>query len=97
MGALTVNGWLSLLLQLWHNKDLAPKAILFPNHPVKDYLLCAQLVDLCTLDDGCLRFPYLALAAAGIHTMTDHKDVIHSPREFGFAFSVMFCQRGKTL
>lgn len=81
MGAVTVNGWLSLLLQIWHNRDAQPKSIIFPNHPVKDYLLSAQLIDLCMLDENCLRYPYLILASAGIYIMTDYKDVVHHPRK----------------
>lgn len=80
LSSVTVHGWLNLFAQLCNRptndeNSLSNHSFVFPNHSIREYLQCAQLVDLSTLDEGSLRFSYSVLAASSIY-LTSYKDQI---------------------
>ena len=83
LSSVTVHAWLNLFTQLCNNRtntatsssSTSNHSFIFPNHPVKEYLQSAQLVDLSILDEGSLRFSYSVLAASSIY-LTSYKDQI---------------------
>ncbi|KAK6630641.1 hypothetical protein RUM43_014626 [Polyplax serrata] len=57
------------------NTNATNYSFVFPNHSIKEFLQSSQLLDLCVLDEGSLRFPYSILAASCIY-LTSYTDQI---------------------
>lgn len=78
---LTVSGWLNLYLQLVYAADAADTGaargcvrraaldddFVFPQFSAFSFVRASQLLDLCSLDERMLRFPYGVLAAAALY------------------------------
>jgi cyclin E len=75
----TVNCWLSMYMQLccdgrkrarqaerWRQSD---PSFIFPHYSGLAFVQTAQLVDLCMLDEGSLKFAYSILAATALYHM----------------------------
>ena len=79
LASITAHAWLNLYTQICNvnnsNENLSNYSFIFPNHSIKEYLQSSQLLDLCILDEGSLRFPYSVLAASGIY-LTSYTDQI---------------------
>lgn len=83
LSPVTIHAWLNLFTQLCNTRtnsatsssSISNHSFVFPNHPIKEYLQSAQLVDLSVLDEGSLRFSYSVLAASSVY-LTSFKDQI---------------------
>ncbi|XP_069682131.1 G1/S-specific cyclin-E isoform X2 [Periplaneta americana] len=77
LSPVTVNGWLNMFMQLCcDSRKRARQAerlgtpdpnFVFPQYSGMAFVQTAQLLDLCMLDEGSLRFPYSVLAATALY------------------------------
>ncbi|XP_067002415.2 G1/S-specific cyclin-E [Anabrus simplex] len=76
LSPVTANNWLNMYLQFLTNIQHqehgvetigSPDTFLFPQYSGLTFVQTAQLLDLCMLDEGCLRFQYGTLAASAIY------------------------------
>lgn len=67
LSPITAPGWLNIYMQIESGDSSRPNAFIYPQYGGLQYSQAAQLLDLATLDKGCLKFPYSHLAAAAIY------------------------------
>lgn len=79
LASVTAHAWLNLFTQICNSNSQSGNqtnySFVFPNHSIKEFLQSSQLLDLCILDEGSLRFSYSVLAASGIY-LTSYTDQI---------------------
>ncbi|XP_043520991.1 G1/S-specific cyclin-E1 [Frieseomelitta varia] len=69
LSPVTAPGWLNIYMQIESGDWSRPNAFIYPQYGGLQYSQAAQLLDLATLDEGSLKFPYSHIAAAAIfHT-----------------------------
>ncbi|VDI08440.1 G1/S-specific cyclin-E-like [Mytilus edulis] len=73
LSPVTANGWLNVYLQVANIEYITDTehGFVFPQYSSHAFVQIAQLIDLCTLDIGCLAFTYSAIAAAALYHLTD--------------------------
>lgn len=70
LSPVTAPGWLNIYMQIESGDWSRPNAFIYPQYGGVQYSQAAQLLDLATLDEGSLKFPYSHIAAAAIyHTL----------------------------
>lgn len=70
LSPVTPPGWLNVFMQIESGDWSRPNGFIYPQYSGLQYSQAAQLLDLSTLDDGSLKFPYSHMAAASIyHTL----------------------------
>ncbi|XP_057328056.1 G1/S-specific cyclin-E1 [Microplitis mediator] len=67
LSPVTPPGWLNVYMQLESGDWGRPNAFIYPQYSGLQYTQAAQLLDLATLDEGSLKFPYSHMAAASIY------------------------------
>ncbi|KAK7864292.1 hypothetical protein R5R35_009548 [Gryllus longicercus] len=74
LSPVTAHSWLTMYLQMLSNVQQQEEGaedtgdtFVFPQFSGQTFMLVCQLLDLCMLDDGSMRFPYAALAAGAIY------------------------------
>ncbi|KAM9301980.1 G1/S-specific cyclin-E1 [Gastrophryne carolinensis] len=65
LSPMTMVSWLNVYLQVAYIQEL--QQFLLPQYPQQTYIQIVELLDLCTLDVGCLEFPYSVLAASALY------------------------------
>lgn len=80
LASMTAHAWLNLFIQICHccsqnTNSVTNYSFSFPNHSIKEFLQSSQLLDLCVLDEGSLKFSYSVLAASCIY-LTSYTDQI---------------------
>ena len=80
---MTVNCWLSMYMQLCCDSRLRAQqaerlgrpdpSFVFPQYSGLAFVQTAQLVDLCMLDEGSLKFAYSVLAATALYHMVNRE------------------------
>lgn len=73
LSPVTTNGWLNVYLQVANIEYITETehGFVFPQYSSHAFVQIAQLIDLCTLDIGCLSFTYSAIAASALYHLTD--------------------------
>lgn len=66
LGSKSPPGWLNIYMQVESADTSRPKTFIYPQYSGLQYSQAAQLLDLASLDEGSLRFPYSHLAAAAL-------------------------------
>lgn len=76
---MTANGWLSMYMQLCCDSQKRARqaerlgrpdpSFVFPQYSGLAFVQTAQLIDLCMLDEGSLKFAYSVLAATALYHM----------------------------
>lgn len=67
LSPVTAPGWLNIYMQIESGDWSRPNAFIYPQYGGLQYSQAAQLLDLATLDEGSLKFPYSHIAAAAIY------------------------------
>ncbi|XP_029038801.2 G1/S-specific cyclin-E1-like [Osmia bicornis bicornis] len=67
LSPVTAPGWLNIYMQIESGDWSNPNAFIYPQYGGLQYSQAAQLLDLATLDEGSLKFPYSHIAAAAIY------------------------------
>ncbi|XP_034951727.1 G1/S-specific cyclin-E-like [Chelonus insularis] len=67
LSPVTPPGWLNVFMQLESGDWGKPNAFIYPQYSGLQYSQAAQLLDLATLDESSLKYPYSHLAAAAIY------------------------------
>ncbi|XP_012284988.1 G1/S-specific cyclin-E [Orussus abietinus] len=67
LSPVTAPGWLNIYMQVESGDWSRPKAFIYPQYEGLQYSQAAQLLDLATLDEGSLKFPYSHIAAAAVY------------------------------
>ncbi|XP_050455926.1 G1/S-specific cyclin-E1 [Cataglyphis hispanica] len=67
LSPITAPGWLNIYMQIESGDSSKPNTFIYPQYGGLQYSQAAQLLDLATLDEGCLKFPYSHIAAAAIY------------------------------
>lgn len=78
LSSVTVHAWLNLFTQICNNHSTlhsSNHSIVIPNHSIQEFLQSSQLLDLCLLDEGSLKYSYSVLAASSVY-LTSYKDQI---------------------
>lgn len=83
---LTVSGWLNLYMQIYYNiknfrdsdfdKSTVNDDFVFPQFSAFSFVRASQLVDLCSLDDGMLRFQYSIIAASAMYYIFNREQAL---------------------
>ncbi|KAF7992919.1 hypothetical protein HCN44_005700 [Aphidius gifuensis] len=70
LSPVTPPGWLNVFMQIESGDWSRPNAFIYPQYSGLQYSQTAQILDLATLDEGSLKYPYSHMAAAAIyHTL----------------------------
>lgn len=69
------------------NTNATNYSFVFPNHSIKEFLQSSQLLDLCVLDEGSLRFPYSILAASCIYLTSYTDQILRISGKWNLTFS----------
>lgn len=67
LSPVTAPGWLNVYMQVESGDWSKPNAFIYPQYGGLQYSQAAQLLDLATLDEGSLKFPYSHIAAGAIY------------------------------
>lgn len=67
LSPVTAPGWLNIYMQVECGDWSRPNAFVYPQYGGLQYSQAAQLLDLATLDDSCLKYPYSHIAAAAVY------------------------------
>ncbi|KAK0162636.1 hypothetical protein PV327_006399 [Microctonus hyperodae] len=67
LSPVTPPGWLNVYMQLDSGDWERPNTFIYPQYSGLQYSQAAQLLDLATMDEGSLKFPYSHMAAAAIY------------------------------
>lgn len=67
LSPVTSPGWLNVYMQVESGDWSKPKAFIYPQYGGLQYSQAAQLLDLATLDEGSLKFPYSHMAAGALY------------------------------
>ncbi|KAK2576779.1 hypothetical protein KPH14_005423 [Odynerus spinipes] len=67
LSPVTAPGWLNIYMQIESGDWSRPNAFIYPQYGGLQYSQAAQLLDLATLDEGSLKFPYSHIAAGAIY------------------------------
>lgn len=67
LSPVTAPGWLNIYMQIESGDWSRPNTFIYPQYGGLQYSQAAQLLDLATLDEGSLKFPYSHIAAAAIY------------------------------
>lgn len=67
LSTITIPGWLNMYMQIESGYSSGPMSFVYPQYGGLQYSQAAQLLDLATLDEGCLKFPYRHMAAAALY------------------------------
>ncbi|KAK0096146.1 hypothetical protein PV326_006291 [Microctonus aethiopoides] len=67
LSPVTPPGWLNVYMQLDSGDWERPNSFIYPQYSGLQYSQAAQLLDLATMDEGSLKFPYSHMAAAAIY------------------------------
>lgn len=67
LSPITAPGWLNIYMQIESGDWSKPNAFIYPQYGGLQFSQAAQLLDLATLDEGSLKFPYSHIAAAAIY------------------------------
>jgi len=67
LSPITTPGWLNIYMQIESSDSSRPTAFIYPQYGGLQYSQAAQLLDLATLDEGCLKYPYSHIAAAALY------------------------------
>ncbi|XP_015597645.1 G1/S-specific cyclin-E1 [Cephus cinctus] len=67
LSPVTAPGWLNIYMQVESGDWSRPNTFIYPQYGGLQYSQAAQLLDLVTLDERSLKFPYSHLAAAAVY------------------------------
>ncbi|XP_063977631.1 G1/S-specific cyclin-E1 [Diachasmimorpha longicaudata] len=67
LSPVTPPGWLNVYMQMESGDWSRPHAFIYPQYSGLQFAQAAQLLDLATLDEGSLKFPYSHMAAAAVY------------------------------
>ncbi|XP_066601041.1 G1/S-specific cyclin-E1-like [Prorops nasuta] len=67
LSPVTIPGWLNIYMQIESGDWTRPNAFIYPQYGGLQYSQAAQLIDLATLDEGSLKYPYSHIAAAAVY------------------------------
>lgn len=67
LSPITAPGWLNVYMQIESSDSSRPNTFIYPQYGGLQFSQAAQLLDLATLDEGCLKFSYSYIAAAAIY------------------------------
>ncbi|KAF7399049.1 G1/S-specific cyclin-E1-like [Vespula maculifrons] len=67
LSPMTAPGWLNIYMQIESGDWSKPNVFIYPQYSGLQYSQAAQLLDLATLDEGSLKFPYSHIAAGAIY------------------------------
>lgn len=67
LSPITAPGWLNVYMQIESGDLSRPNTFIYPQYGGLQFSQAAQLLDLATLDEGCLKFSYSYIAAAAIY------------------------------
>ncbi|KAM4705049.1 G1/S-specific cyclin-E1-like [Rhinophrynus dorsalis] len=73
MGPMTSASWVNIFLQVDYFADSSE--FLLRQFPLKKYAKIMKLLDLCTVDAGCLEYSYRVLAASAIYHFVGMKRI----------------------
>ncbi|XP_050399181.1 G1/S-specific cyclin-E isoform X2 [Patella vulgata] len=75
LSPMTVNNWLGIYLQVSNLEQIneTEHSFVYPQFSGHSFVQIARLLDLCTLDIGCLQFSYSVVAASALYHMSSQE------------------------